>query len=32
MKTIFWPERPMDGPDGALNLNSIAEVRAELGL
>ncbi len=32
MKTIFWPEKPMAGPDGALNLNSIAEVRAELGL
>src|SRR5690606_2648844 len=32
MKTIFWPESPMAGPDGALNLNSIDEVRAELGL
>ena len=32
MKTIFWPEKPMDGPHGAVNLNSIAELRAELGL
>ncbi|MHA6686907.1 HAD family hydrolase [Mesorhizobium sp. A556] len=32
MKTIFWPEKPMDGPQGAVNLNSVAELRAELGL
>lgn len=32
MKTIFWPEKPMAGPEGALNLNSVAELRAELGL
>jgi beta-phosphoglucomutase-like phosphatase (HAD superfamily) len=32
MKTIFWPENPMAGPEGAINLNSIAELRAELGL
>lgn len=32
MKTIFWPERPMAGPDGAINLNSVDELRAELGL
>jgi beta-phosphoglucomutase-like phosphatase (HAD superfamily) len=32
MKTIFWPEKPMAGPEGAINLNSIAELRAELGL
>jgi HAD superfamily hydrolase (TIGR01509 family) len=32
MKTIFWPEKSMDGPHGAVNLNSIAELRAELGL
>jgi beta-phosphoglucomutase-like phosphatase (HAD superfamily) len=32
MKTIFWPEKPMAGPEGAINLNRIAELRAELGL
>jgi beta-phosphoglucomutase-like phosphatase (HAD superfamily) len=32
MKTIFWPEKPMAGPEGAINLNSIVELRAELGL
>jgi HAD superfamily hydrolase (TIGR01509 family) len=32
MKTIFWPERPMEGPPGAVNLNTIEELRAELGL
>lgn len=32
MKTIFWPEKPMAGPEGAINLNSVAELRAELGL
>lgn len=32
MKTIFWPEKPMAGPDGAINLNGIAELRLELGL
>jgi HAD superfamily hydrolase (TIGR01509 family) len=32
MKTIFWPERPMAGPDGAINLNSVGGLRAELGL
>ncbi|CAM5454407.1 HAD family phosphatase [Mycolicibacterium aubagnense] len=32
MKTIFWPERPMAGPDGAVVLNSADELRAELGL
>lgn len=32
MKTVFWPEKPMAGPAGALNLNSVAELRAELGL
>jgi HAD superfamily hydrolase (TIGR01509 family) len=32
MKTIFWPEKPTAGPEGAINLNSIAELRAELGL
>lgn len=32
MKTVFWPEKPMAGPEGAINLNSIAELRAELGL
>ena len=32
MKTIFWPEKPMAGPEGAINLNRVAELRAELGL
>jgi len=32
MKTIFWPERPMEGPPGAININSVEELRAELGL
>lgn len=32
MKTIFWPEKPMAGPSGAINLNNPDELRAELGL
>ena len=32
MKTIFWPERPMGGPPGAVNIDSVEELRAELGL
>ena len=32
MRTIFWPERPMAGPDGALVANSAIEVRKLLGL
>ncbi|RWK58293.1 HAD family phosphatase [Mesorhizobium sp.] len=32
MKTIFWPEAPMEGPPGAMNINSADELRAELGL
>lgn len=32
MKTIFWPEKPMEGPSGAVNLNSVEELRAELGV
>jgi HAD superfamily hydrolase (TIGR01509 family) len=32
MKTIFWPEKPMAGPSGALVANSADEVRALLGL
>ncbi|PLP56166.1 HAD family hydrolase [Mesorhizobium loti] len=32
MKTIFWPERPMAGPDGAVIINTVDELRAELGL
>ena len=32
MRTLFWPQQPMAGPAGALNLNSGAEVRRELGL
>lgn len=32
MKTIFWPERPMTGPDGAVVINTVDELRAEFGL
>ncbi|RWM88970.1 MAG: HAD family phosphatase [Mesorhizobium sp.] len=32
MKTIFWPEAPMQGPPGAIIINSADELRAELGL
>ncbi|WP_144378748.1 HAD family hydrolase [Mesorhizobium amorphae] len=32
MKTIFWPERPMPGPDGAVVIDTADELRAELGL
>ncbi|MER8972627.1 MULTISPECIES: HAD family phosphatase [unclassified Mesorhizobium] len=32
MKTIFWPEVPMEGPPGAIVINSAGELRAELGL
>lgn len=32
MKTIFWPERPMAGPAGAIVVNSSQELRAVLGL
>ena len=32
MKTMFWPEKPMAGPPGALVANSADEVRALLGL
>lgn len=32
MRTIFWPERPMAGPSGAVVVNSPGELRAELGL
>ncbi|MER8486624.1 HAD family phosphatase [Mesorhizobium sp. M1322] len=32
MRTIFWPELPMDGPPGAIVINSTDELRAELGL
>ncbi len=32
MKTIFWPERPMPGPDGAVAIDTADELRAELGL
>lgn len=32
MQTVFWPEKPMAGPDGAANVNSAAEVRKLLGL
>jgi HAD superfamily hydrolase (TIGR01509 family) len=32
MKTIFWPEAPMEGPPGAIVVNSADELRRELGL
>ncbi len=32
MKTIFWPERPMPGPDGAVVIDTADELRAQLGL
>ena len=32
MKTIFWPEAPMEGPPGAIVINSAEELRAQLGL
>ncbi|TPI64231.1 HAD family phosphatase [Mesorhizobium sp. B3-1-3] len=32
MKTIFWPEAPMEGPAGAIVINSAEELRRELGL
>ncbi|MER9948194.1 HAD family phosphatase [Mesorhizobium sp. M0047] len=32
MKTIFWPEKPMHGPPGAVVINSAEELRAELDL
>jgi HAD superfamily hydrolase (TIGR01509 family) len=32
MKTIFWPERPMAGPAGAIVVNSPQELRQVLGL
>ncbi|MCZ8543690.1 HAD family phosphatase [Mesorhizobium qingshengii] len=32
MKTIFWPEKPMDGPPGAVVIDNAEELRAQLGL
>ncbi|UCI07895.1 HAD family hydrolase [Mesorhizobium sp. B1-1-8] len=32
MKTIFWPEAPMEGPPGAVVINSANELRTQLGL
>jgi HAD superfamily hydrolase (TIGR01509 family) len=32
MRTIFWPEAPMQGPKGAVVINSAEELRAQLGL
>lgn len=32
MKTIFWPERPMQGPAGAVSIETPEELKAELGL
>lgn len=31
MRTIFWPERPMEGPPGAIVVNSAEELRHQLG-
>ncbi|TGV53456.1 HAD family phosphatase, partial [Mesorhizobium sp. M2D.F.Ca.ET.160.01.1.1] len=32
MKTIFWPEAPMEGQAGAIVINSAEGLRKELGL
>jgi HAD superfamily hydrolase (TIGR01509 family) len=32
MRTIFWPEVPMDGPPGAIVVGGAEELRAQLGL
>lgn len=32
MRTLFWPERPMPGPAGAVVVGDAAHLRAELGL
>ncbi len=32
MRTIFWPEAPMEGPDGAIVINSAGDLRKQLGL
>jgi HAD superfamily hydrolase (TIGR01509 family) len=32
MKTIFWPERPMAGPEGSLEADTVEDVRRLLGL
>ena len=32
MRTIFWPERPMKGPEGALVANTAEDVRRLLGM
>jgi len=32
MRTLFWPERPMAGPAGAVVVDDVAQLRAELGL
>ena len=32
MRTIFWPERPMDGPEGALVAGTAEDVRRLLGI
>ena len=32
MRTVFWPEAPMQGPPGAVVINSAEELRAQLGL
>ncbi|AZO72334.1 MAG: HAD family phosphatase [Mesorhizobium sp.] len=32
MKTIFWPEAPMEGPPGAIVISSADELREKLGL
>ncbi|WP_192178256.1 HAD family hydrolase [Mesorhizobium amorphae] len=32
MRTMFWPEAPMEGPPGATVINSAEDLRRELGL
>ncbi len=32
MRTLYWPERPMPGPAGAVLVDDVAQLRAELGL
>jgi HAD superfamily hydrolase (TIGR01509 family) len=32
MRTIFWPERPMAGPEGALMANTAEDIRRLLGM
>jgi len=32
MRTLYWPERPMPGPAGAVLVDDVAQLRTELGL